>query len=101
MADDKSDTSAKGLTKAQTELSKVQAPFEIPEEEHLPYEEREPEKVIPNKGDDGYDTPSGYALAKVGEFKGNAADDPEAARAHGLKYLRLKVLKRWGFGGTE
>jgi len=94
---DKDDTSTKGLTTAQKELSKVQAPFEIPEEEHLPYEEREPEKVIPHKDDDGYDTPSGYALAKVGEFKGNSVDDPEGARAHGLRYLAIKVKKRWGF----
>lgn len=97
MADSKDSTSAKGLTTAQKELSKVQAPFEIPEEEHLPYQEREPDKIIPKKGDDGYDTPSGYALAKVGEYKGDPEEDPEGARAHGLRYLREKVLKRWGF----
>ena len=60
----------------------------------------EPEKVIPAKGDPGYDTPSGYALAKVGEFKGDASEDPEGAADHGLKYLAVKMAKRWGYGSA-
>jgi len=44
----------------------------------------EEEKVVPSKGDDGFDTPSGYALAKAG-------DDPD-------KYQKLKAEKRWGTG---
>lgn len=94
MADEK----PSGLTKAEKELSKVQPPFEVPAELNVPYEEREPEKVVPKKGSDGYDTPSGYALAKVGAYEGDPSEDPEGARIHGLKYLREKVLKRWGFG---
>ena len=95
MADEKSDKPS-GLTKAESNLAKVQAPFEIPESEHVDYVDREPDRVVPKKGDDGYDTPSGYALAKVGEFTGEPGS--EEAKIHGLKYLREKVLKRWGFG---
>ena len=91
MADDK----PSGLTKAETKLGEVSAPFEIPAEAHVDYLEREPDRVIPKKGSDGYDTPSGYALAKVGEFKGEPGS--EEARAHGLAYLYEKVKKRWGF----
>ena len=91
MADEK----ASGLTKAETELGKVSAPFEIPPEELVPYEEREPDRIVPKKGDDGYDTPSGYALAKVGEFEGDPGS--EEAKIHGLRYRLEKIKKRWGF----
>lgn len=71
------------------------SPFEPPEV--VPYEEREPEKVVPSKGDDGYDTPSGFAVAKVG-----APDtaDPlsDKERERGIMYLYYKMAKRWGFG---
>lgn len=87
--------SDKGLTKAEAKLAEVQAPFEIPASEHVDYAEREPDRVIPKKGSDGYDTPSGYALAKVGEYTGEPGT--EEARAHGLSYLYEKVKKRWGF----
>ena len=87
---------ASGLTKAQEKLAEVQAPFEVPADEQVDYADREPDRIVPKKGDDGYDTPSGYALAKVGEFKGEAGS--EEAHIHGLKYLREKIMKRWGFG---
>jgi hypothetical protein len=90
------DEQASGLSKASAKLAEVQAPFEIPADEHVDYLEREPEKVVPKKGSDGYETPSGYALAKVGEFKGEPGS--EEAHIHGLKYLREKVMKRWGIG---
>jgi hypothetical protein len=75
---------------AEKKLAEVLPPFEAgpPPEE--------PEKVIPKKGSDGYETPSGYALAKVGEFKGEAGSDE--AREHGIRYLVEKVKKRWGYG---
>lgn len=47
------------------------------------YDLVEPEKPVPAKGDAGYDTPSGYALAKAG-------DDPD-------KYAAEKAKKRWGY----
>ena len=93
MADEK----PSGLTKAATKLAEVQAPFEVPASEHVDYAEREPDRIVPKKGDDGYDTPSGYALAQVGEYKGEPGT--EEAAVHGLRYLREKVGKRWGFGG--
>ena len=92
MADDK----PSGLTKAEANLASVHAPFEVPAEEHVDYLEREPEKVVPAKGSDGYDTPSGYALAKVGVNK--AEPGTEEAKVHGLRYLAEKVKKRWGYG---
>ena len=79
-------------------------PFEIPAEAQPDYLNDPPDRIVPKKGSDGYDTPSGRALAKVGEFKGNTTpgepwnDDPEAARAHGLKYLAEKMKLRWGIG---
>lgn len=81
---------------AEKELAAVMPPFEIPAEEQVDYLEREPDRVIPKKGSDGYDTPSGYALNKVGEFKGEPGSDE--AKAHGLRYLAEKVKKRWGYG---
>jgi len=84
MADDKP-------TAAEKKLSEV-----LPLSETVQPDLTEPDRVIPNKGDDGYDTPSGYALAKVGEFKGEPGS--EEAREHGLRYLYEKVKKRWGYG---
>ena len=84
MADDKP-------SKAESDLAKVQAPFETVQPDLT-----EPDRVVPKKGSDGYDTPSGYALAQVGEFKGEPGS--EEAKEHGLKYLVEKVKKRWGFG---
>ena len=51
--------------------------------EDATYTVDEPDKVIPAKGDAGYDTPSGFALAKAG-------DDPD-------KYAAEKAKKRWGY----
>ena len=56
--------------------------------------EEEP-KPIPAKGDDGYDTPSGYAIAKVGDNPHEAGTDE--AKEHGEKYLAEKSKKRWGY----
>jgi hypothetical protein len=94
MADSKDSVAAaeKGLSGV------LPMPFEIPPELNAPYPEREPDKVIPKKGSDGYDTPSGRALAKVGEYKGDPAEDPEGAKAHGLRYLAEKMKLRWGIG---
>jgi hypothetical protein len=75
---------------AEKKLAEVLPPYESG-----PGSEEEEEKVVPAKGSDGYDTPSGYALAKVGTYDG---DDPDKAREHGLKYLYEKVKKRWGYG---
>lgn len=91
MADEK----ASGLSKAEAKLAEVSAPFEVPEDQLVPYEEREPDRIVPKKGDDGYDTPSGHALAVVGEYKGEAGS--EEAKAHGLRYRLEKIKKRWGF----
>lgn len=48
------------------------------------------------------DTPSGYALKKLGNLDGEDVDqgDPgaaEAAREHGEAYSRLKSAVRWGY----
>ena len=85
MADDKP-------SKAEAKLGTVVAPFQVPDDRRQP---EEPAKPIPKKGDDAYDTPSGRAIAVVGEFKG---DDPEEAREHGLRYLYEKMKLRWGIG---
>ena len=63
----------------------VPAPSSTPEEELVDYADREPEKVVPEKGSDGHDTPSGYALAKVG---------PDG---DGDEYAAVKHGKRWGY----
>jgi hypothetical protein len=84
-------------TAAEKKLGSVlPMPFEDPDS-GLTHAEREPERVIPSKGDDGYDTPSGHALAKVG------APDPldagsDKERERGLAYLYEKMKKRWGIG---
>jgi hypothetical protein len=86
MADDKK------ASQAESKLAEVLPPFET-----VQLDPEEAERIIPKKGSDGYETPSGYALAKVGEFKGEPGS--EEARIHGLQYLYEKVKKRWGFGG--
>ena len=45
----------------------------------------EPDKVVPEKGSAGHETPSGFALAKVG---------PDG---DGDKYAAEKAKKRWGY----
>jgi hypothetical protein len=42
------------------------------------------------------DTPSGKALAKVGDLNGEDADDVEKAREHGEAYQAEKRKHRWG-----
>jgi len=42
------------------------------------------------------DTPSGKALAAVGNLDGEDADSPEAAAEHGEKYQAEKKKHRWG-----
>ena len=54
---------------------------DVPAGEEEPVEE---DKVVPAKGDASYDTPSGYALSKVGED------------GDGDEYAKLKSEKRWG-----
>jgi hypothetical protein len=42
------------------------------------------------------DTPSGRALAKVGDLNGEDAKDSEKALEHGLRYEAEKRKHRWG-----
>jgi hypothetical protein len=42
------------------------------------------------------DTPSGKALAKVGDLNGEDAADSEKALAHGEAYQAEKRKHRWG-----
>lgn len=42
------------------------------------------------------ETPSGLALAEVGDLDGEDAADPEAAAEHGAKYAAAKKKHRWG-----
>lgn len=69
-------------------------PLHAPVEAGLSYEEREPEKVIPDKGSDGADTPSGAALREVGAPDPEKAGEPEEF-LRGLRYKRAKFMKRW------
>jgi len=84
MADDKP-------TSAEKKLAEI-----LPPSETVQPDLTEPDRVVPKKGDDGYDTPSGYALAKVGEFTGEPGS--AEAKEHGLRYLYEKTKKRWGYG---
>ena len=93
--------SEKKVDASEKKLNEVLPPFEIAPEEHVDYSEREPDRIIPKKGDDGYDTPSGYALNKVGEFKGDPVADQAGAKAHGHEYLYQKMLKRWGLAPRD
>ena len=52
------------------------------------------------------DTPSGYAVKKVGNLDGEDVDHSkpgatEAARLHGEKYAYHKALLRWGPGRSR
>jgi hypothetical protein len=58
-------------------------PPQEPEGSDVPFEDREPEKIIPGDDSDGADTPSGHALREVG-VEGDASD-----------YKREKHMKRW------
>ena len=42
------------------------------------------------------DTPSGKALAEVGNLDGEDEPDPEKAQAHGERYQAVKKKERWG-----
>jgi hypothetical protein len=42
------------------------------------------------------DTPSGRALAAVGDLNGEDAEDSEKAREHGEAYQAEKRKHRWG-----
>ena len=95
---DESKSSDAGLKKADTALSKLLPPSEIPPEANADYAVDAPDRIVPKKGDDGYETPSGHALAKVGEFKGDPVEDQVGAKAHGLRYLAEKMKLRWGYG---
>jgi hypothetical protein len=85
MADDKPSA-------AEAKLAEVLPPFEAGPPPDPP------EKVVPSKGDDAYDTPSGYALAKVGAPDPDADPTSAKERERGLKYLYEKVKKRHGIG---
>lgn len=92
-ADKAAESQAKKLDASVAEVREGM-PLHAPVEAGLSYEEREPDKVIPDKGSDGADTPSGAALRDVG------APDPENAGEpseflKGLRYKRAKFMKRW------
>lgn len=65
-----------------------------PPEDLLTYAEREPDKVIPDKGSDGADTPSGHALRITGAPNPDDAGS-EKERLRGLRYGYEKYKKRW------
>lgn len=68
-------------------LMPLQSP---PREDEL----EEPEKFVPSKDHQSYDTPSGRALAKAGApIPEKAGTDSEEQR--GLKYLAEKFRQRW------
>jgi len=95
MADEPKGATAKAEDKLSKEMEEVM-PLVAPKDEGLPFEEREPEKVVPHKDDDGADTPSGAALMAVGA----PSQDPEeiggdAERVKGMKYRLAKYKKRW------
>jgi hypothetical protein len=69
-------------------------PLSHPPETEMSFAEREPEKVVPKKGSDGADTPSGAALMAVGAPNPEKAGE-EAERVRGLKYRLEKYKKRW------
>lgn len=80
------------MADTKTKSDKVPETGGPPTETEQPVEEP---KVIPEKGSDGYDTPSGYAIAKVGDNPHEPGSD--AAKEHGEKYLAEKSKKRWGY----
>jgi hypothetical protein len=67
-----------------------------PEEAKTQRQERKEESLAATGGDYP-STPSGRALAEVGDLDGEDADSPEAAREHGLAYARAKRKYRWGY----
>ena len=81
---------SRGLGKEMAEVM----PLAQPVETALDYADREPERVVPEKGSDGADTPSGHALRVVG-----APDlsDPTSEEEYirGLRYRLEKFKKRW------
>lgn len=65
---------------------------------YLDYPDREPKKPEPNPGDDGYDTPSGRAIAVVGAPEPGADPTTDRERKRARDYLRIKSLMRRGPG---
>jgi hypothetical protein len=88
---------AKGAAeKAEEKVGKDMAevmPLAWPPETELEFADREPDKVVPEEGTDGADTPSGHALRVVGAPDPKA--DPRDERVRGLKYRLEKYKKRW------
>ena len=87
MADEKKS----GLTSGQKAEEEAMPPQMPPREEEI-----EPEKYVPGKDHQSYDTPSGRALA----IAGAPSTDPEdagsdAEHKRGLKYLSEKYKQRW------
>jgi hypothetical protein len=80
------------------ELAKADAKLPVYDEEARilkSHELRGNSEVVP-------DTPSGYAVKKVGNLDGEDVDHSkpgatEAARAHGEAYQAAKREKRWGY----
>ena len=86
---DKKDDSDKSADPGKAAEADAMPPQMPPPEEDL-----EPEKFVPGKDHQSYDTPSGRALAIAG------APDPEDAGSdkehkRGLKYLGEKYKQRW------
>ena len=63
-------------------------------------ETQEPEKFVPPKDHQSYDTPSGRALAKAGAPNPDDAGS-DAERKRGQKYLSEKSKMRWGYAQIE
>jgi hypothetical protein len=66
-----------------------------PEEAKTQRQERKAESLAATGGEYPK-TPSGQALAEVGDLDGEDADSSEA-REHGLAYARAKRKYRWGY----
>lgn len=86
-----------GATDAQIKSAASSLPIydEVERIKHS-HELRSNDQVVP-------DTPSGYAVKKVGNLDGEDVDHSkpgatEAARLHGEKYAYHKALLRWGPG---
>jgi len=67
-----------------------------PEEAKEKRQTKKAESIAATGG--GYpDTPSGRALAEVGDLDGEDAESSEEAREKGLAYARAKRKYRWGY----
>lgn len=91
MAESSSEKAAAALDKEMREVMPLAHPVETATPDGTP---PEPDKPVPDKGDDGADTPSGHALMLVGPpDPDDAGSDAEGRK--GMKYKLEKFKKRW------